>query len=163
MKTLNFETGVAEYKVNGKGVLRMNPGDPNLYARFFDAQDKLLEIEKDLEEQGRSLPDLPENATEEKMAEIGESRVRFLQDADRKVKALLNQVFPGNDFEALFGGVNVMAVTSNGERVITNFLAALLPILSAGVDACAENKTTAAVEQARINRAQRRSQSRGKG
>ncbi len=41
-----FDSGMKEYQVNGAGVLRMNPSDPNLYARFFDAQEKLLNIEE---------------------------------------------------------------------------------------------------------------------
>ena len=37
MKQLNIDTGVEEFSVNGHGVLRFNPADPNLYHRFFDA------------------------------------------------------------------------------------------------------------------------------
>lgn len=32
---LNIDTGVEEFRVNGRGVLRFNPADPNLYHRFF--------------------------------------------------------------------------------------------------------------------------------
>ena len=28
---LNIDTGVEEFRVNGRGVLRFNPADPNLY------------------------------------------------------------------------------------------------------------------------------------
>ena len=34
---LNSDTGVEEFSVNGRGVLRFNPADPNLYHRFFAA------------------------------------------------------------------------------------------------------------------------------
>ena len=37
MKKLNIDTGVEEFRVNGRGVLRFNPADPNLYHRFFAA------------------------------------------------------------------------------------------------------------------------------
>ena len=37
MKKLNIDTGVEELSVNGQGVLRFNPADPNLYHRFFAA------------------------------------------------------------------------------------------------------------------------------
>ena len=37
MKKLNIDTGVEEFSVNGQGVLRFNPADPNLYHRFFAA------------------------------------------------------------------------------------------------------------------------------
>ena len=32
---LNIDTGVEEFSVNGRGVLRFNPADPNLYHRFL--------------------------------------------------------------------------------------------------------------------------------
>ena len=34
---LNIDTGVEEFSVNGRGVLRFNPADPNLYHRVFAA------------------------------------------------------------------------------------------------------------------------------
>ena len=37
MKQLTIDTGVEEFCINGRGVLRFNPADPNLYHRFFDA------------------------------------------------------------------------------------------------------------------------------
>ena len=43
MEKLQFDSGIKEYKINGAGVLRFNPGDPNLYARFLEAGDKLLQ------------------------------------------------------------------------------------------------------------------------
>ena len=38
---LNIDTGVEEFRVNGRGVLRFNPADPNLYHRFFAAGQSL--------------------------------------------------------------------------------------------------------------------------
>ena len=38
MHKLLVDTGVEEFEVNGRGVLRFNPGDPNLYHRFFAAR-----------------------------------------------------------------------------------------------------------------------------
>ena len=35
MQELKIDTGVEEFRVNGRGVLRFNPADPNLYHRFF--------------------------------------------------------------------------------------------------------------------------------
>ena len=31
MEKLSFDTGIREYDVNGNGVLRFNPSDPNVY------------------------------------------------------------------------------------------------------------------------------------
>ena len=41
MEKISFDSGVKSYKINGTGVLRFNPGDPNVYARFLQAADKL--------------------------------------------------------------------------------------------------------------------------
>ena len=35
MQNLTIDTGMQEFCVNGRGVLRFNPADPNLYHRFF--------------------------------------------------------------------------------------------------------------------------------
>lgn len=150
-----FDSGVKEYQVNGE-VLRMNPSDPNLYARFFDAQEKLVTIEKELVEKGKTLPQVTQDAAMEQASEYGRQVMCLIGEADRKVKDLLGEVFLGNDFNKILGGVNVMATGDNGERVITNLLNALLPIIEEGAKTCADNKTVAAVTAARQNRAQRR-------
>lgn len=155
-QTIRFDDGIKEYEINGNGVLRLNPSDINLYTRFFDAQDKLLCIEKELEQAAAALPAVPEDAKEAQLIEARGAAMKLLQDADRKVKDVLAWIFPGNDFETLLGGVNVMTVGANGERVITNFLAALTPIIEQGVNAYADAKAAQAANHAAQNRAQRR-------
>ena len=84
-----------------------------------------------------------------------------LQELEQQVQAqsptgLLAEVFgPGNDFDAMLGGTNLLAVAGNGERVITNLFAALQPILEAGARQCADAKATLAVQQAQAARAAR--------
>ena len=34
MQNLAIDTGMKEYLINNRAVLRFNPGDPNLYHRF---------------------------------------------------------------------------------------------------------------------------------
>ena len=155
---LNIDTGVKEYEINGGeagggGVLRFNPADPNVYERFLRAQGKVQAIEEELAEKGKSLPQGGEEA--------GQAVVELMAGADRQVKEVLGWVFgPQNDFDALLGGVNIMAVATNEERVVTNLFAALLPVIQAGAEACASQKTGEAVAEAKANRAQRRA---GKG
>lgn len=148
MQQLNFDNGVKAFKINEDGVLRFNPGDPNVYARFLDAADKIKEIEKTMAEKGK---DLGEND--------GAGSLRLLAEADRQIKETLSWVFgKNNDFDEIMGGVNLMAVAGNGERVITNLLSALTPILEKGAKKCAEQQIGDAVKQAQTNRAQRRAQ-----
>lgn len=123
MENLNFDTGVQEYAL-GSGVLRFNPTDPNVYARFLEALEAVTALEASLAEQAQGLK--------------GEAIIRLLRDTDTRVKEILGGVFgSGNDFSALLDGVNLMAVGSNGQRVITNLFAALEPVLSQGARRCA--------------------------
>lgn len=146
MEKLIFDSGIKEYQINDSGVLRFNPTDPNVYNRFFVALEKMKEIEAELTKRGNALP-----------AGDGTGTVAIMVDADTKVKALLAEIFgQQNDFNAIFDGVNMMAVGSNGERVITNFLDAMLPIMLAGAEKCVNASSAQAVAQAKAARAARK-------
>ena len=138
MEQLTIDTGLREYAVNGGpehggGVLRFNPSDPNVYSRFCTLQNQLQELEQQVQAQSPT----------------GTDAIQLLAQADQRAKGLLAEVFgPGNDFDAMLGGTNLLAVAGNGERVITNLFAALQPILEAGARQCADAKATLAVQQA---------------
>ena len=118
METLKIDTGVREFQINGQGVLRLNPTDPNLFWRLQEMLPELDAIEAALTESKDSLAGI--------------------MDADRQVKALLTRVFQ-NDFDQLLQGVNLFSVGENGQRVIENLLAALTPVLQAGAEECGRN------------------------
>lgn len=103
MEKMTIDCGMRQYKINGKGVLRFNPNDPNVYARF-----------------GEFLEHLPQPEGE-------------LSQVDKQLKEKLGQVFPGNDFEALLEGVSLLAVASNGQSVLANLILAVLPVLERGM------------------------------
>jgi len=139
MEKLLFDTGVKEYRLGVGGVLRFNPGDPNLYARFLEAAEKISQIEEDM----------IRSAKAENCEDTGAAILKLLQEADQKMKQTLNWVFGHeNDFDKLLGGVNLLAVADNGERVVTNLFAALEPVLTEGAKRCAG-------EQARLAREKR--------
>lgn len=124
MENIQFDSGIRTYRINGEGILRFNPGDPNVYARFLEAVEKLKEAEKELTEQAQTSQD----------AQI----VELVSHADKKMKGILNWVFGAdNDFGQILKGVNLLAVADNGETVITNLFAALEPVLIAGAKRCA--------------------------
>lgn len=132
MKELNFDRGIVEYRIAGGGVLRFNPGDPNLYSRFMEATEKLGEMEKSLSRQSIGGED-PEQA------------LRLLRETDRQMKQLLDWVFGGdNDFDKALGGVNLLAVGADGARVVTNLFAALEEILTAGAKEFADGEVARA-------------------
>ena len=147
MENITFDSGIRTFRVNGNGVLRFNPADPNLYSRFFDAADKLREIEKELEEEGKNRSDEPLN---------GETIIQIMTSADKKAKTILAEAFgKENDFDQVFGGVNILAVAGNGERVITNFIEAIMPIIQDGAEGFANMQIAVAKKEAEAMRAER--------
>ena len=138
MEKIQFDVGQRSYRINGGGILRFNPGDPNLYSRFLEAVEKLQEAEKELTQQAETAR--------------AEDIVKLMQHADEKMKNILGWVFgESNDFHKLLGGVNLLAVADNGERVVTNLFAALEPVLVEGAKRCAGQQA----EKARLERSAR--------
>lgn len=145
MEQLIFDSGIKEYQINGKGVLRFNPSDPNVYARFMDLVPKINEIEKKNNQKAAKIDRNDKNA--------GEATLRIMRDTDHQIKAVLNEIFgKDNDFDEILEGVNLMAVASNGQRVVSNLMDALQPIMEAGAQACVKSE----VDEAKLNREQRR-------
>lgn len=150
VKTLQFDDGLLRLDVNGNGLLTFNPSDFNVYQRFFQLLKELPEMEKRYAAQvEQSTGETGEGGS----LELAGGELDWARDMDREIKEKLSGVFgPGNDFDALLGGVNVMAVGNNRERVITNLLNALVPYIEEG----AERHRQDAAREARLNREQRR-------
>lgn len=139
MKKLKFDSGIQEFQIGGAGVLRFNPADPNVYARFVESVDRIKAIEKEL----------VARAEAEKQTDTGAAVISLMHQADQQMKAVLGWVFGGsNDFDQILDGVNLLAVGSNGERIVTNLFAALQPVLAEGA------RTFAREQAAKIRGAQ---------
>ena len=144
MEKLHFDSGVKCYRV-GEGVLKFNPCDPNVYARFLEAAEEIRTVEEQLQEQAKALTG----------RDAGTAAVVLMQEADKKMKVLLNKIFGGdNDFHEILKGVNLLAVAGNGERIITNLFAALQPVLVDGAREFTRQATRDAVEKANLRRSQ---------
>lgn len=153
MKKLNFDTGIQEFDINGNGVLRFNPSDPNVYNRFFEAREK---IEKLAEEYAAKEPEAEGTQLDEKGWPV-QRQFEFMREIDSKVKEELAFVFgETNDFDAIFSGVNLLAATTSGGLVITNFLNAIAPVIEEGARDYAEAQKNDALRTAKMNREQRR-------
>ena len=140
MNQLNIDLGVEEYALGNGNVLRFNPTDPNLYARFMDLEPQLQSMREELIRGSEEAGD-------------GGAVMALLRETDRKFKDLLTQAFgPENDFSRLLQGVNLLATAGNGMSVAENLLAALEPVLLQGAERFAQAKTEAALEKARQRR-----------
>lgn len=133
MEKITFDTGIKTYQINDNGILRFNPSDPNLYKRFKDLRVEIEQIQKDYNERSKTTE---------------EDAIDLLAEYDARVKKSLSHVFgEENDFDSILDGANVMAVASNGELVITNFLDAMLPIVEEGVKTYAKMEAQKAIQE----------------
>lgn len=140
MQKITFDTGVKTYQINDNGILRFNPSDPNLYKRFKDLRVVIEKVQKEYGERAKESSN-------------GEDVIDVLADYDSRIKKSLAYVFgEENDFDSILSGANVMAVASNGELVITNFLEAVRPIVEEGVKTYAKIEAQKAVQEARGNK-----------
>lgn len=144
---LIIDDGIIALDVNGRGLLRFNPSDPNVYQRFMRFYRDLPGIQAEyqaVEEQGKDNVAFAEGVLDQ------------AKEIDRKVKGRLAEVFgPVNDFDQLLDGVNVLAYGKNGKYVIENLLEALLPYMEKGIKQYRENAARAAIAQAKEDRAKR--------
>lgn len=116
MEKLEFDRGIRSFTLENGAVLRFNPTDPNLYGRFEAAA---LRLQAALE------------------AVKGDEPLEALTRADRQLKEILQGIFgPENDFDALLGGMSLLAVGENGRSLLENLLEALEPVLREGVESC---------------------------
>lgn len=146
MEKLNVSVGIKRYElVEGGALLSFNPGDPNVYARYMELVPKIQEVEREMA--GKA------NAVNVNDPDAGEKTLRIMRETDIRMKQILNQIFgKENDFDEILKGVNLMAVTETGDRVINNVLNALTPIMNAGAKSCVDTE----VATAKLNREQRR-------
>lgn len=152
MELLNIDVGLKSYQlVEGGTPLIFNPGDQNVYARYMDAMDEIKAVETEMSAKANAV--VAKDDSEEEMAKAGAESLRIMRETDTRMKKILNGVFGGrNNFDEILCGVNLMALTSDGNRVINKVLEALSPIMQDGAKACAETEVVAA----KLNREARR-------
>ena len=150
---LTLDDGVLELEINENGLLRFNPTDPNLYQRFLALARELPELEKRYQAEAEQSGGQGDELTR------AEDTLERMKAMDAEVKGWLAEVFGAeNDFDVLLGGVSLMAVGRNGQRVVSNLLNALSPYMEAGLQRYRQERADEAVAEARANRAQRRAE-----
>lgn len=146
MEKLNINVGLKRYQlVEGGAALCFNAGDPNVYARYMEMIPQIKAVEQEMAAKAKTV--------DVNKPDAGEKTLQIMRETDLRMKEILNQIFGmGNDFDKILCGVNLMAVTGDGSRVINNVLDALTPIMSDGAKACVDTE----VKAAKLNREQRR-------
>lgn len=147
MEKLNISVGIKKYQlVDGGAFLSFNPSDPNVYARYMELIPKIKSVEKEMAAEAKTV--------DTNAVDAGEQTLKIMRETDRRMKGILNEIFgKENNFDEILMGVNLMAVTEGGNRVINNVLDALTPIMHNGAKSCVETE----VKEAKLNREQRRS------
>lgn len=116
MKSLNFDSGIREYAVNGDDsrVVRVNITDLNLGKRIED-----LSAEFD--------------RMREKYREIGTPNAQQLFALDRDVRAMLNAAFDSDICTPAFGNANCCSPVADGKMLCEGFVDALLAQIKADI------------------------------
>lgn len=146
MEKLNISVGIKRYQlVEGGEPLSFNPADPNVYARYMEMVPRIKAVEQEMAGKAKTIDANAANA--------GEQTLQIMRETDLRMKQILNEIFgKENDFDQILCGVNLMAVTEGGNRVINNVLEALTPIMNDGAKSCVNTEVAAA----KLNREQRR-------
>jgi hypothetical protein len=116
MKSISFDEGYREYKLNGDDsrVIRIQITDPNLYSR----------IEKGMEKAESLIGKYKNTDSYEKLAQF-----------DKEVKAILNEAFGTDICTPAFGSASVLTPTSDGSTLlIYAFFEAFMPALKEDIE-----------------------------
>lgn len=112
MKELNFDSGLVTYSLNGKIEVSFNPTDSNFVERLYAAFEEL-----DKKQEGYK-------AQVEKLADKREI-FDFARERDAEMRGIIDGVFDAPVCEAVFGGMNVYAL-SGGLPVWCNLMLAVM-------------------------------------
>lgn len=118
MKSINFDEGYREYKINedDQRIIRIRLTDPNLMKRVENA---MKETQK-LTEKYKGRSDAPDLAA-----------------FDIEVRQIINDAFGADVCTAALGEANVMTLTTGGKLLLFEFVDAFLPVLKTDMEAAA--------------------------
>ena len=128
MKSINFNTGIKEYAVNGdeNNCIRINISDMNIAARFKECANMFDEIQADINENGKPSP--------EKLSEY-----------DKTVKAKIDYIFGSDVSSHAFGGMNCLSPVDGGQLLFSAFLNAFMDLIKDDIKAFKAESGKAAV------------------
>lgn len=123
MKSINFESGIKEYAINGdeSKTIRINVTDLNLLKRIEDIAPKLTEIQNRYKDMKQPTPQ------------------QFF-DMDVEIRELFNGVFGSDICTPAFGDTNCVSVNEQGEFLFVAFFNAFIPLLKEDILAVAPKR-----------------------
>lgn len=119
MKSINFNEGLHEYKINGDEdrVIRLRL-EPNMVGRLEKMTDKLEDM----------IKSCPEKPSLEQFAEIGD-----------KLCVLINEAFNADICGPAFGGANPLTPVSDGKPLFQAFLESFVPVVTEDIKKITQN------------------------
>lgn len=132
MKSINFDTGIKKYAVNGdeNNVISINVNDINLLRRIKESEDLFTPILSRFDNE----PNTPE----------------LFAEVDAQIKETLNYVFGSNISECVFGDANCLSPLDDGRFLFESFFEAFAPIVIADINE--SNKNFAANKESKLKK-----------
>lgn len=118
MRELRIETGLQEFRVNDKCVLRFNPADPAFADRIYTA---LESLKKQQDNKAVDIDTIPETKVFE-----------YLRELDADMRDTINGVFEDDVCTPLFGTMSVYA-SAGGTPLWMNLMMAVIDELDEGI------------------------------
>lgn len=112
MKSINFNTGIKEYAVNGDegNVIRVNVGDMNIATRFKENINLFDDIQRDIDENGKPTP--------EKLSEY-----------DKTIKEKIDYIFGSDVSSHAFGNASCLSPVGDGKLMFTAFMESFMELI----------------------------------
>lgn len=126
-KTLSFDTGLTEYKINDTVTVAFNPTDANFSDRFYETLSKL-------EEQQDAMRGEAEKRTDDPRAMF-----EFITERDKAMRNAIDSLLGPGVADGLFPNMNCYAM-ANGLPVWMNLMFAIADEIKTSIDA--EQKKT---------------------
>lgn len=112
MKSINFNTGIKRYAINGdeSNAIAINVNDLNLFKRIQDeAEEKFTKALERLDN---------ETVTPQLLAEV-----------DKEMKEIIDYIFGSDISSKVFGEVNCLSPLDNGDLMVIAFFEAFAPLV----------------------------------
>ena len=113
MNTLKIDLGVQEYSLNDSCTVAFNPTDASFIGKLYEAFDKLAKEQEDYEAKVKKLADAKEI-------------LAFMIEQDKMMREVVDGVFKTPVCDAVFGDMNVFALSNGGLPVWSNLMLAVL-------------------------------------